>query len=121
MLQTILIGATDPNIIYLLQRYAEESGFRTIRCGYEKDMLQLARQEKPVLIVMQIEPYDTAWRNSLKILKADPAAGSIPILAYSYYDEILCDHEDGIAGYLQKSVLYSDFVAALEQAGINIE
>jgi hypothetical protein len=25
--QTILIAASDPNIIYLLQRYAEASGF----------------------------------------------------------------------------------------------
>ncbi len=119
MPKTILIAATDPNIIYLLQRYAEESGFETVRCGYEKDLLLFARQVRPALIVLQIEPPEAIWRSSLQSIKADPLTRPIPVVAYSCFDEIICSQIDGIVGFLQKSVLYSDFVSALEQAGVS--
>ncbi len=44
MSQTIMIGANDPNITYLLQRYAEESGFQTAHVGHSKDVLELAHR-----------------------------------------------------------------------------
>jgi CheY-like chemotaxis protein len=119
MTQTILIAATDPNIIYLLQRYAEASGFKVVRCGYEKDLLHLTKQVNPVLIVLEIEQPEAPWRESLKHLKADPCTKHIPVMAYSYYDDIMSSPDDEIASYLQKSVLYTDFVSALEKTGIH--
>ena len=119
MTQTILIAATDPNIIYLLQRYAEASGFRVVRCGYEKDLLLLIKQENPVLIVLEVEQPEAAWRESLRRLKADPGAKHIPVMAYSYFDDMVCSPDDEIASYLQKSVMYNDFVSAMEKAGVH--
>ena len=116
--KTILIAATDPNIIYLLQRYAEASGFQTAHCGFGDCLVQLARQVHPILVVLQIEPPESAWKQSLKMLKAEPETERIPIIAYSCIDEILFHQVDGIASILQKSVLYSDFLIALERAGI---
>lgn len=116
--KTILIAATDPNIIYLLQRYAEASGFQTTHCGFGDCLIQLARQVQPVLVVLQIEPPDSIWQQSLKMLKADPVTECVPIIAYSYMDEMINRQVDGIASILQKSVLYSDFLIALEQVGV---
>jgi CheY-like chemotaxis protein len=119
MCKTILIAVTDPNIDYLLLRYAEESGFQTVRLGQENELLPLARQVQPVLIVLQIEPPKTVWRQALQCLKSDPIIGRIPVIAYSCFDE--GNSIEGVAGFLQKSVLYSDFVLALEQAGVPVD
>jgi len=116
--KTILIAATDPNIIYLLQRYAEASGFQTAHCGFGDLLVHMARQVQPVLVVLQIDPPESTWQHSLNMLKADPVTECIPIVAYSCIDEMINHHVDGIANILQKSVLYSDFVLALERAGV---
>lgn len=121
MTRTILIAATDPNIIYLLQRYAEESGFQTGRCDDEKDLLRLARQIQPVLVILQIDPPEALWRPSLLCLKADPLTRTIPVVGYSCFDEIISSQIEGVSGFLQKSVLYSDFVATLVQAGVPVD
>ena len=42
MSQTIMIGANDPNTAYLLQRYAEESGFQPIPVFQSNDILAAA-------------------------------------------------------------------------------
>jgi CheY-like chemotaxis protein len=119
MTQTILIAATDPNILYLLQRYAEASGFRVVRCSHEKDLLHQTKQVNPVLIVLEVEHPEATWRESLQRLKADPCTKNIPVMAYSYYDDVVSSPDDDIAHFLQKSVLYTDFVSALEKAGIH--
>ena len=116
--KTILIAATDPNIIYLLQRYAEASGYHTAHCGFGDCLIPLARQVQPVLVVLQIEAPDSIWQQSLKLLKSDPVTERVPIIAYSCMDEVISCQVDGIAGILQKSVLYSDFLIALERAGV---
>jgi DNA-binding response OmpR family regulator len=121
MPKTILIAASDPNIVYLLQRYAEESGFEVARCGREKDLPQLAKQITPELIVLQLEPPDHVWQQSLHSLKSDPATHRIPVVAYSCFEEIVRNQVDGVAVILQKSVLYGDFIAALEQAGVYVD
>ena len=116
--KTILIAATDPNIIYLLQRYAEASGYQTAHCGFGDCLINLARQVHPILVVLQIEPPDPTWQESLKMLKAEPITKRIPIIAYSCIDEMTYRQVDGITSILQKSVLYSDFLIALERAGV---
>ena len=121
MSDTILIAVTDPNIVYLLQRYAEESGFQAVRSGQETELSQLAQQVQPALIVLQIEPSESVWRQALECLKSDPVTGCIPVVAYSCFDEVSGSPIEGVAGFLQKSVLYSDFVLALEQAGVPVD
>lgn len=119
MLQTILIAANDPNIIYLLRRYAEASGFDVVRCTFGEDLLNLARQIHPVLILLEIEPPESSWRPYLQRLKADELTKSIPVVVYSYLEEMASSPMDEIAGFLQKSVMYNDFITALNHAGVH--
>ncbi|HET9912164.1 MAG TPA: hypothetical protein VFQ13_09765 [Anaerolineales bacterium] len=117
--QTILIAITDPNIVYLLQRYAEESGFQAVCSSQEKEPLQLARQVQPALIVLQVEPLEADWQQVLQCLKSDPGIGHIPVVAYSCFDQN--GPIEGVAGFLQKSILYSDFLLMLELAGLPVD
>jgi CheY-like chemotaxis protein len=119
MLKTILIAANDPNIIYLLRRYAEASGFRVERCDFGEDLQRLARQVNPVLILLEIEPPQANWRPHLQRLKSDQLTRTIPVVAYSYFDEMDCDPGDDLAGFLHKSVMYNDFISVLDKAGVH--
>ncbi len=118
MPKIILIAASDPNIIYLLQRYAEASGFHSILAGQGKELHAQARRLRPDLIVLEIELPDALAKQALLHLKADPDTCGIPVVVYSCYDEISGATVEGAVSYLQKSVMYSDFLAALEQAGV---
>jgi CheY-like chemotaxis protein len=119
MLKTILIAANDPNIIYLLRRYAEASGFQVERCDIGEDLLRLASQVNPVLILFEIEPPQTNWRPYLQRLKSDELTRPIPVVAYSYIDELDCESSADIAGFLHKSVMYNDFITVLKKAGVH--
>ena len=119
MLKTILIAANDPNIIYLLRRYAEASGFQVVRSDFGEDLLQLAKQVGPVLILLEIEPPETSWRPYVQRLKADIQIKDIPVVVYSCFDEMVCTPAEEVAVFLQKSVMYNDFIAALNKAGVH--
>jgi hypothetical protein len=43
------------------------------------------------------------------------------VVAYSFFVVVSGSPVEGVAGFLQKSVLYSDFVLALEQAGVPVD
>ncbi len=116
MSQTILIGANDPNITYLLQRYAEECGFRVAHVGQKQDILPLAVRLQPALIILDIELAAGLDLEILRQLKGAAATRDIPIVVYSYLDELSDDWRDCVDGYLPKSVLYDDFVAVLKHA-----
>ena len=118
MPKTILIAASDPNIIYLLQRYAETSGFHVTNAGQGIELQQMALHTAPDLIVLEVGlPSDPA-EQALRRLKTDPTTCDIPVVVYSCYDEFNGLNMEGAASYLQKSVMYSDFVEAVEQAGV---
>ena len=118
MCKTILIAANDPNIIYLLRRYAEASGFKVARCDFGEALVDQAKLINPVLILLEIEPPESSWRPYVLKLKADPITQSIPIVLYSYFDEMVNGQEENIAGFLQKSIMYNDFITALDKAGV---
>ena len=118
MPKTILIAASDPNITYLLQRYAEASGFQTVRANQDLDLQSLVMRILPDLIVLEIELPEEPARQALCRMKADPLTAVIPVVVYSCYDEVNLSTADGAASCLQKSAMYSDFLAALAQAGV---
>lgn len=120
MPRTILIAAADPNIIYLLQRYAEASGFTSISAAQGTDLVNQVRSINPVLIVLEIELPDTVGIKALRHLKNDAHTSDIPVLVYSCFDEITNMALEGVSGYLQKSILYSDFQSAVSKAGVRV-
>jgi DNA-binding response OmpR family regulator len=119
MPQTIMIAANDPNITYLLQRYAEESGFQTVSVCEGNDVLSLAHRTRPALIILDFELPGAAGKKMLHGLHAEAATCQIPVIVYSGLDEPPEDWDEGVAGYLPKSVMYDDFVAVLEHTGVH--
>ncbi len=116
MPQTILIGTLDPNITYLLQRYAEESGFETAHVSQSSDIFALAFRLRPALLILDVELLEQADGQVLSRLKGAEETCAIPIVIYSYLDEPSEDWRSRVDGYLARSVLYDDFVTVLTRA-----
>ena len=121
MPRTIMIGTKDPNITYLLQRYAEESGFQTSQICPDQDVLVMAHDLQPALIILDHESSDMLNDEIVQRLKHEPTTHNIPVVMYSYLDESPSDAHVDVDGYLPKAVLYNDFVAVLERVGLDQE
>ncbi len=119
MPQTIMIAAHDPNITYLLQRYAEESGFRTVSACQGRDVLDLAHHAKPALIILDLELPGTTGQKMLRGLRAEAETCDIPVVVYCGVDDPPEEWGEGVAGYLPKTVMYDDFVAVLQRTGVH--
>ncbi len=115
MSQTVLIGASDPNIAYLLQRYAEASGHAFAHAGQSILVPDRTLTLQPVVVILDLELVEATHWEVVRRLKADPATCHIPIVIYSCLDEPPEQRHEGVAGYLFKSVMYNDFVAMLER------
>jgi CheY-like chemotaxis protein len=116
MPQTIMIGAKDPNIAYLLQRYAEESGFQVAPVCQNDDLFDIAVQLQPTVIILDIDFVETADWTMLRRLKASPALRRFPMIVYSCLNEPPDDWLENVDGVILKSALYDDFVAVLKRA-----
>ena len=115
MPQTIVIGANDPNITYLLQRYAEESGFQTAHACHGQGVMEIAHRLQPTLIILDIELGDTTSPEILRRLKTEPDTCHIPVVIYSCLDEPPDEWANTADGYLYKSVMYDDFLDEIAQ------
>ena len=67
---------------------------------------------------METELPGAAGRDVLRWLKTEPSTRDIPVVFFSFWDDNVCNEVEGVAGYLQKSVMYDDFVRVLETAGV---
>ena len=118
MTKTVMIAADDPNILYLLQRYAEESGFCAVKTGQDKAVAELARQVQPIVILLELDASGTNGRSILRQLRTTQTTRDIPVVAYSHCREDVGAHLKGFAACLSESLMYDDFLAALQQAGV---
>ena len=108
-----LIVEDDMTCVYLWQRYMKRSGFRAISTQEGKGALDMARREKPDLVVLDVMLPDMDGWEVLEALKDDPSTRDIPVLICSALQEEKRSIAEGADGYLQKPILYEDFLTAL--------
>ncbi len=124
MIKTCIIGETDPFIARLLQRYAEASGLHSQRAQVGEEVLSLAREVRPAVIILEPElPGKIRGWEAAHALQADDATHDIPIISCSWLPVAEANALIGkIIGHLQKPELhYEDFVESLHAAGIIAE
>lgn len=120
---TCLIGEADPFLARLLQRFGEASGLTVVRAKVGQELLALARELHPDVVIVEAELPGTlrGWQ-AVQALKADEAMSEIPVVACSWLraPEVRALAGD-IVAHLQKPDLhYEDFVAALASAGVKV-
>jgi CheY-like chemotaxis protein len=109
----------DPDFFYLMQSFAERSGLRAVHVSRGHDALPAARGERPAVVFLEADsPAEMPAWEVLKALKADEATHTIPVVVFSWINEEEHAMEEGADVYVQKPVMYVDFIDALAVAGI---
>ena len=81
----ILIAEDDPKNVKLLRDLLNASGYGTIEACDGEKAVELAKQEKPDLILMDIQMPIMNGLEATKVIKADPAIRHIPICAVTAF------------------------------------
>mgnify|MGYP000300733638 CR=1 FL=1 len=109
----------DPDFFYLIQTYAERSGLGAVHVQGGLDILAVINREQPAVICLDGDKpaRPTAW-HLLSRLKSDPAINHIPVIFFSWLDEEERSIQEGADVFVQKAVMYADFIDALAMAGV---
>jgi CheY-like chemotaxis protein len=124
MTRMCMIAESDPFIARLLQRFAEQGGLQAVQAQVGQDVLELVRQVRPLLIIMEPElPGKMRGWDVIRMLRQDRETCTTPVITCSWLSAPQVSALAGeVQGYLQKPELhYEDFVDVLKQAGIEVE
>jgi CheY-like chemotaxis protein len=111
----LIVEDNDMNL-KLARDVLEFNGFRTIEAGRGEDAEQLAREERPDLILMDIALPGIDGVEAARRVKSDQATASIPIVALTasvmQADRLRFD-EAGFAGLIPKPIDVLTFPATV--------
>ncbi len=92
-------------------------GYATFECRDGANAVEIARQEHPDLIIMDIQLPEVSGLDITRWIKDDPDLAAIPVLAVTAFamrsDEERV-REAGCEGYLSKPIQIASFVKAVE-------
>src|SRR5712692_7376508 len=94
--ELILIVEDNEQNMKLARDLLQAKGYRTLEAGTAERGLELAREQKPKLILMDVELPGMDGVTEVKQLKADPATASIIIAAFTA--SAMKDERERIAG-----------------------
>lgn len=80
MPQRILVVDDDPSITKVVRAYLEQAGYEVLTAADGEQALQLVRQERPGLVVLDVMlPNRDGWEIT-RSLRADPSTAATPII-----------------------------------------
>ncbi len=93
-------------------------GYEAFKCGDGERAIEIAREKKPDLIIMDIQLPVVSGLDITRWLKDDPELAHIPVLAVTAFamraDEQKV-REAGCEGYLSKPIQMTSFLRAVEE------
>ncbi|MEL6661939.1 MAG: response regulator [Pseudomonadota bacterium] len=93
-------------------------GYQTFQCRDGSKVMETARNERPDLIIMDIQLPEVSGLDITRWLKDDEEVGHIPVLAVTAFamrDDEQRVREAGCEGYLSKPIQISSFMRAVEE------
>jgi two-component system cell cycle response regulator DivK len=79
--ELILIVKDNPKNLKLVRDTLQVKGYRTIEAGTGEAGLQLAREQQPALVLMDIQLPGIGGVEAFQQLRADPTTRAIPVIA----------------------------------------
>ncbi len=111
--QTILIVEDNELNMKLFNDLLQAHGYETMQTMDGRDVLQLARENRPDLIIMDIQLPEISGLEVTKMLKADDELKDIPVIAVTSFamkgDEEKI-REGGCEGYIAKPISVPTFL-----------
>src|SRR4051794_20625238 len=114
----ILFVEDEPQFSYLIQRYAARNGFELVNTSNTSEVLTLALQWQPKVVIVDIDTPELDPSKVLDELRSDAVARHIPIVLCSSSEVILRMWGLEVDDSWLKPVLYDDFVNTLAAIGI---
>jgi len=118
MTRTVLIVEDNELNMKLFADLLEAEGYRVLRSGEGVAGFQIARQERPDLIVMDIQLPSISGLEVTRWLKEDPELALIPVVAVTAYamkgDEARM-LEGGCEAYLAKPISVATFLETIRR------
>ncbi len=118
MEKVILIVEDDPKNLKLFRDLLQVSGYTTLEAADGKQGVELTREEKPDLILMDIHMPVMDGLEATKLLKNDDVTKDIPIIALTAYamkgDEEKM-REAGFDGYISKPIDVKGFLKKISE------
>jgi two-component system cell cycle response regulator DivK len=79
--ELILIVEDNPKNLKLVRDVLQVRGYRTIEAGTGEEGVQLAREQQPALVLMDIQLPGISGVEAFRELRANPATQAIPVIA----------------------------------------
>ena len=79
--ELILIVEDNPKNLKLVRDTLQVKGYRTIEAGTGEEGVQLARDQHPALILMDIQLPGISGEEAFRQLRADSVTSAIPVIA----------------------------------------
>ena len=128
MADKILLVEDDPvNVKFIQVVLTRRGGFEVTVCEEVDEILRFVREEKPVLVIMDVSLTRSTWEDRkvdglfiTKLLKADPATAKVPVTlatAHAMFgDRERFLRDTGAEGYLAKPIHDPDlFLKAIRE------
>ncbi len=118
MTKTVLVVEDNELNMKLFHDLLEAHGINTIETRNGQDVLDIARQNKPDLILMDIQLPEVSGLDVTKWLKADTELKSIPVIAVTAFamkgDEQKI-REGGCEDYISKPISVTHFMEVVQK------
>jgi two-component system, cell cycle response regulator DivK len=79
--ELILIVEDNPKNLKLVRDVLQVRGYRTIEAGTGEEGVQMAREQQPALVLMDIQLPGLSGVEAFRELRADPTTRAIPVIA----------------------------------------
>ncbi len=117
-MKRILVVEDNEDNMRLVRFILEETGYEVIEARDGAEGVALAVQEKPDLIIMDIQLPDIDGLEATKRIRASEAAGEVPIVALTSF-AMAGDKEKALAagctGYIEKPINPETFMAEIKE------
>jgi CheY-like chemotaxis protein len=112
---TVLVVDDDPAMARIIQRFLALKSVNVLSCNSTSDVLKLARENKPVLILLDVlMPKRDGWE-VLQELKANPDTYHINLAVCSIWDERELALALGADLFFQKPIDRTEFLECIEK------
>jgi CheY-like chemotaxis protein len=116
-MKTCLLVEQNDDLIYLIQRYGQETELRIITAS-GLEAVERARDEQPAVILLGADlPGQRGWE-ILHALKANHYVHDIPVIMYAGMDQRARMLEEGADGCLQMPLVREELLAELVTMGL---
>lgn len=113
MAKTVLIVEDNELNMKLFHDLLEAHGYRTLQSNHGREALEMVREHRPDLVIMDIQLPEVSGLEVTKQIKADPQLKRIPVVAVTAFamkgDEERI-REGGCEAYMSKPISVAKFM-----------